>query len=69
LYAVYFKNHPTPLTVFEVYADQVAYEAHLKTAHFMKYKAGILRRWIYPIGPLKASDEGPGIGKEGGVII
>lgn len=40
LYAVYDKTHPTHVTVFEVYADQAAYEAHLKTAHFLKYKRG-----------------------------
>jgi quinol monooxygenase YgiN len=40
LYAVYDKYHPTHVTVFEEYADQVAYEAHLKTPHFLKYKNG-----------------------------
>jgi quinol monooxygenase YgiN len=40
LYAVYEKDHPTHVTIFEVYADEVAYEAHLKTAHFKKYKGG-----------------------------
>ena len=40
LYAVYEKNHPTRVTVFEVYADQAAYEAHLQTVHFKKYKTG-----------------------------
>jgi quinol monooxygenase YgiN len=40
LYAVYEKEHPTRVTVFEVYADQSAYEAHLQTAHFKKYKTG-----------------------------
>ena len=38
LYAVYEKNHPTHVTVFEIYASQEAYQAHLKTAHFLKYK-------------------------------
>jgi len=38
LYAVYEKEHPSRVTVFEVYADQAAYEAHLQTAHFKKYK-------------------------------
>jgi len=40
LYAVYEKDHPTNVTVFEVYADRAAYEAHLQTAHFKKYKIG-----------------------------
>ncbi|HET7002969.1 MAG TPA: putative quinol monooxygenase [Puia sp.] len=38
LYAVYEKNHPTHVTVFEIYASQDAYQAHLKTAHFLLYK-------------------------------
>ncbi len=39
LYAVYEKNNPTHVTVFEIYASQEAYQAHLKTAHFIKYKS------------------------------
>ncbi len=39
LYAVYEKNNPTHVTVFEIYANQEAYKAHLQTAHFIKYKA------------------------------
>ena len=38
LYAVYEKDHPTHVTVFEIYANQDAYEAHLKTDHFLLYK-------------------------------
>jgi quinol monooxygenase YgiN len=38
LYAVYEKNNPTHVMVFEIYADTVAYKAHLETAHFKKYK-------------------------------
>ena len=40
LYAVYEKNHPTYVTVFEIYADKEAYQSHLKTPHFLKYKSG-----------------------------
>jgi quinol monooxygenase YgiN len=40
LYAVYEKDHPTRVTIFEIYADEAAYEAHLKTTHFKKYKSG-----------------------------
>jgi quinol monooxygenase YgiN len=39
LYAVALKNHPTQIRIFETYADQAAYEAHLQTPHFKKYKA------------------------------
>jgi quinol monooxygenase YgiN len=38
LYAVYEKNNPTHVTVFEIYASQEAYKAHLQTPHFIKYK-------------------------------
>jgi quinol monooxygenase YgiN len=39
LYAVYEKDHPTNVTVFEIYANADAYKAHLKTAHFIQYKS------------------------------
>ena len=38
LYAVYEKDHPTHVTVFEIYANADAYQAHLKTPHFIQYK-------------------------------
>ena len=38
LFAAYEKNNPTHVTVFEVYADEKAYQAHLQTPHFKKYK-------------------------------
>jgi quinol monooxygenase YgiN len=38
LYAVYEKDHPTHVTVFEIYASADAYEAHIKTPHFLQYK-------------------------------
>lgn len=39
LQAVYDSNHPTQVTVFEIYADKAAYESHIQTAHFKKYKS------------------------------
>jgi quinol monooxygenase YgiN len=39
LYAVYEKSNPTHVTVFEIYANEEAYKAHLQTPHFLKYKA------------------------------
>lgn len=39
LYAVSARDNPTHFTILEIYADAEAYEAHLKTPHFMKYKA------------------------------
>lgn len=38
LYAVSEKNNPTRVTILEIYADTVAYKAHLQTPHFIKYK-------------------------------
>ncbi|MDN5286598.1 MAG: flavoredoxin [Mucilaginibacter sp.] len=43
LQAVYDKTHPTQVTVFEVYASEAAYQQHLKTPHFLKYKSGTLK--------------------------
>jgi|SRR6185436_2601867 len=40
LYAVAEKNNPTHITILEIYADTVAYKAHLLTPHFIKYKNG-----------------------------
>jgi quinol monooxygenase YgiN len=39
LYAVSVKDHPDQIRLFEMYASQAAYEAHLQTPHFKKYKA------------------------------
>ena len=38
LQAVYEKNNPTHITVFENYANVEAYQLHIQTAHFKKYK-------------------------------
>ncbi|QPH39521.1 putative quinol monooxygenase [Pedobacter endophyticus] len=38
LYAVFERNKPTHLTILEMYADEAAYQSHLKTPHFTKYK-------------------------------
>jgi quinol monooxygenase YgiN len=40
LYAVSEKNNPTHITILEIYADTIAYKAHLQTPHFIKYKTG-----------------------------
>ncbi|MGI4741480.1 MAG: putative quinol monooxygenase [Janthinobacterium lividum] len=39
LNAVYEKANPTHVLVLEVYASAAAYQAHLQTPHFKKYKA------------------------------
>ena len=40
LYAVSVKGDPAQVRIFEMYADTAAYEAHLRTPHFRKYKTG-----------------------------
>ncbi len=42
LYATAEKNAPHKVTILEIYADRAAYESHLKTPHFQKYKQGTL---------------------------
>ena len=41
LYAVYDKDTPTHVTVFEIYASEDAYKSHIKTPHFLKYKTTV----------------------------
>jgi quinol monooxygenase YgiN len=38
MYAVAEKNQPAHISILEVYANTDAYEKHLKTSHFRKYK-------------------------------
>lgn len=38
LYAVAEKNNPTHITILEIYADKNAYNSHVQTPHFLKYK-------------------------------
>lgn len=40
LFAMAMKGHPHRVRVVEGYADQAAYEAHLQTPHFLRYKTG-----------------------------
>lgn len=42
LYATAEKEMPYKITILEIYADRTAYESHLKTPHFQKYKQGTL---------------------------
>lgn len=41
LNAVAIKGSPEKIRILEVYADRAAYEAHLQTPHFLKYKQGV----------------------------
>ena len=40
LNAVADKKNPTQITIMEIYANQEAYLAHIKSPHFLKYKTG-----------------------------
>ncbi len=40
LYAVQVKDDPTRVRLFEMYADSTAYDAHIASPHFKKYKIG-----------------------------
>ena len=42
LYATSEKDAPYRMTILEIYADRAAYESHLKTPHFQKYKQGTI---------------------------
>jgi quinol monooxygenase YgiN len=40
---MYQKQHPTQVRILEIYASREAYELHLKTPHFQKYKNTTLK--------------------------
>ena len=40
LFSMQDKADPYKVYILEVYADQQAYQAHIQTAHFRKYKEG-----------------------------
>ena len=42
LYAVSEKEKPNHFTILEIYASESAYQAHIQTEHFLKYKNGTL---------------------------
>ncbi|HOX83145.1 MAG TPA: antibiotic biosynthesis monooxygenase [Chryseolinea sp.] len=39
--AVQDKNNPTRITIFETYASVAAYQSHILTGHFKKYKTTV----------------------------
>jgi 4-carboxymuconolactone decarboxylase len=40
LYAVAERERPNHITILEVYASEQAYQQHIQTPHFLKYKTG-----------------------------
>lgn len=43
IYPMFQKEAPTQIRILEIYANRKAYEAHLKTSHFLKYKTTTLK--------------------------
>ena len=42
LFSVQEKDSPCKITILEIYASQAAYEYHITTPHFQRYKQGTL---------------------------
>ena len=40
LFSMQTKENPCKIYILEIYADQEAYQSHIQTAHFKKYKEG-----------------------------
>src|ERR671910_3264932 len=43
IFPMYQKDKPTEVRILEIYASRQAYESHLKTPHFQKYKTTTLK--------------------------
>ena len=63
LYAVAEKDSPSRLRFFEVYVDEAAYDAHLQSPHFRKYRATteqmIRSRTLVETVPIQLSSRTP----------
>ena len=42
IFPMYQKEHPTQVRILEIYANREAYESHLQTSHFQRYKTTTL---------------------------
>jgi len=43
IYPMYQKENPTQVRILEIYENRKAYESHLKTPHFQKYKTSTIK--------------------------
>jgi quinol monooxygenase YgiN len=43
IFPMFEKENPTEIRILEIYASREAYESHLKTPHFQKYKTSTLK--------------------------
>ncbi len=63
LYAVAEKDDPSRLRFFEIYADKAAYDGHLQSPHFRKYRATtepmIRSRALVETVPIQLSSKTP----------
>ena len=55
MYAVAEKENPCQITILETYASREAYDKHIASAHFQKYKQGTL----HMVKSLKLIDQTP----------
>ena len=55
MYAVGEKDNPCKITILETYASQEAYDRHIASAHFQKYKQGTL----HMVKSLELTDQTP----------
>jgi 4-carboxymuconolactone decarboxylase len=60
LYAVSEQKKPTHIMILEIFADVEAFQAHIKTPHFLKYKTGI-KEMIKSLEVLEADPLVPGM--------
>ena len=60
LFSMQTKEDPCKIYILEIYADQEAYQSHLQTAHFKKYKEGTAQM----VKSLKLIDTKPMVGME-----
>ena len=43
IFPMYQKDHPSQVRILEIYANREAYESHLQTSHFQRYKTTTLK--------------------------
>ena len=55
MYALQDKENPCLVTILEIYSSKDAYERHIASAHFQKYKQGTL----HMVKSLVLSDQTP----------
>ena len=60
LFSMQTKEDPCKIYILEIYADKDAYQSHLQTAHFKKYKGGTAQM----VKSLKLIDTKPMVGME-----